>query len=203
MGDNLRKLYLIRHGQTIFNETGKVQGWSDSPLSKLGLRQTEAAKQFINDKNLHFDKVYSSPLSRCLTTTKLLIDQEYEEHPGLMEWNFGYYEGDENKVVFKDGRWNKLMHGEDQDYFKVKGGESYQEFVDRINLAFKEIIDAGHESTLAVTHGAVLRIFFNTRFDESLLKGEGFYNNCIMEYNINENNEVEFVAIYNPAKGVK
>lgn len=38
-----KKLYIIRHGQTLFNLLDKVQGASDSPLTELGIKQAEAA----------------------------------------------------------------------------------------------------------------------------------------------------------------
>ncbi|KTT85669.1 phosphoglycerate mutase, partial [Mammaliicoccus sciuri] len=34
-----KKLYLMRHGQTLFNEKKKIQGASDSPLTQLGIEQ--------------------------------------------------------------------------------------------------------------------------------------------------------------------
>ncbi|MGW9978004.1 broad specificity phosphatase PhoE [Staphylococcus hominis] len=42
-------LYLMRHGQTMFNLRGKVQGASDSPLTELGISQAkQAGHYFLN-----------------------------------------------------------------------------------------------------------------------------------------------------------
>lgn len=44
-----KTLYLMRHGQTLFNKRRKVQGWCDSPLTELGIKQAEAAANYFND----------------------------------------------------------------------------------------------------------------------------------------------------------
>ena len=51
----------MRHGQTVFNLKGKIQGASDSPLTALGVQQANAAQQYFKTKNIHFDYLYSSP----------------------------------------------------------------------------------------------------------------------------------------------
>lgn len=200
----MRKLYLTRHGQTLFNEKGLMQGWSDSPLSELGVRQTLAAKEFIEENNLAFDRVISSPLTRCLKTTRMLVDdQRFEINEHLREWNFGYFEGEPSTAVHKDVRWRQVVKGEVPNFFKENGGEGYQEFIDRFMVGMDEIINSKDESILVVTHGAVIRLFFNLFNDEKVLEGEFFLNNCILEYNILDDNSVEFVSISNPAKRVE
>lgn len=34
-------LYLMRHGETLFNQLGKIEGWSDSPLTENGIKQAK------------------------------------------------------------------------------------------------------------------------------------------------------------------
>ena len=41
------KLYLMRHGETLFNTQKRVQGWCDSPLTENGICQAEQAKQYF------------------------------------------------------------------------------------------------------------------------------------------------------------
>ena len=40
-----KRLYLMRHGQTMFNEQKRIQGWCDSPLTELGKRQALGARR--------------------------------------------------------------------------------------------------------------------------------------------------------------
>ena len=49
----VKTLYLMRHGQTVFNLKGKIQGASDSPLTALGVQQANAAQQYFKTKNIH------------------------------------------------------------------------------------------------------------------------------------------------------
>ena len=44
------KLYLMRHGETLFNTQKRVQGWCDSPLTENGICQAEQAKQYFAKK---------------------------------------------------------------------------------------------------------------------------------------------------------
>ena len=97
----MRKLYLTRHGQTLFNAKKMMQGWCDSPLTLEGVESTIKTKQFIEENNLTFDQVYTSPLTRCLTTTQMITNQDFIMNQGLREWNFGDLEGDYSPEVFK------------------------------------------------------------------------------------------------------
>ena len=46
----MKDLYLMRHGQTFFNQEGLVQGVCDSPLTDLGIEQAEQARDFFEDR---------------------------------------------------------------------------------------------------------------------------------------------------------
>ena len=63
------KLYLMRHGETLFNTQKRVQGWCDSPLTENGIWQAEKAKQYFAKKGISF--VLSTPLRK----RELLIRQ--------------------------------------------------------------------------------------------------------------------------------
>lgn len=56
----MRTLYLMRHGQTLFNLRGKIQGACDSPLTKQGISQAQLARDYFLSQNVIFDHVYSS-----------------------------------------------------------------------------------------------------------------------------------------------
>ncbi len=43
------KLYIVRHGQTLFNLMGRIQGWCDSPLTQKGIEQAKNLRLFFND----------------------------------------------------------------------------------------------------------------------------------------------------------
>lgn len=45
----MKTLYMMRHGETLFNKRRKIQGWCDSPLTELGIRQAKGAKKYFQD----------------------------------------------------------------------------------------------------------------------------------------------------------
>ena len=64
------KIILIRHGETVFNTEGKIQGSLDSPLTKIGVQQAQAVARRLRSEPLA--KIYTSDLGRALETAKLI-----------------------------------------------------------------------------------------------------------------------------------
>ena len=86
--------WYVRHGETLFNRIGKMQGWCDSPLSEKGLRDANDAKLALKD--IPIDRIYTSTSERCVDTALIIrgdrdIPIFFEK--GLKEINFGLYEG--------------------------------------------------------------------------------------------------------------
>lgn len=88
----------MRHGQTLFNIRRMIQGASDSPLTEVGIKQAQIAKQYFKNNGIVFDYAYSSTQERAVDTLELVTDMPYERLKGLKEWNFGTFEGE--SVVF-------------------------------------------------------------------------------------------------------
>ena len=109
-------LYLMRHGQTLFNVQHKIQGWCDAPLTELGIKQAQLAGEYFIKNHITFDHAYSSTSERACDTLEYAtrFQVPYVRVKGLKEWNFGVFEG-------KDECLNpKLPYG---DFFKPFGGE--------------------------------------------------------------------------------
>lgn len=66
------KLYCVRHGETVFNMAGRIQGQFDSQLSPLGLRQCQAVAQALAGETI--DAVIASPLARALQSAQVIAD---------------------------------------------------------------------------------------------------------------------------------
>lgn len=66
------EVYLVRHGETMFNQLNKVQGWADSPLTVKGINDLKVTA--ANLSQVHFDKMYSSDLKRAIDTVHLIAD---------------------------------------------------------------------------------------------------------------------------------
>ena len=89
----MKKFYVLRHGQTLFNRQGRIQGWSDSPLTELGIGQAQQVRAYFKKLGLSFDSLYSSPSERACDTVQLATGRtDYQRLKGLKELNFGEFE---------------------------------------------------------------------------------------------------------------
>lgn len=92
-------LYLVRHGQTIFNHYERMQGWSNAPLTDKGISDGYAAGDRL--ENIRFDAAYSSDLQRAIQTAEFVLSRnkqsgdlkEPEQLQQLREQFFGFFEG--------------------------------------------------------------------------------------------------------------
>ena len=88
-------IYLVRHGQTLQNRAGLLQGRSDFPLNEQGEAQARRVGAFFREQGVRFDAVYSSPLRRAQQTAVLIAGEEarIRGDERLTEMDCGPYEG--------------------------------------------------------------------------------------------------------------
>lgn len=182
-------LYLMRHGQTLFNVRRKVQGWCDSPLTELGINQAKIAGQYFKDNNITFDNAYSSTSERACDTLELVTDIPYIRVKGLKEWNFGKFEGESEDLN------PKLPYG---DFFVQFGGEGEMELRERVSDTLFEIMKKeDHQVVLGVSHGASCRSMMRKWAHTSEVdQKERLGNCCILKFEF-ENDEFKLVEIIN------
>ena len=146
------QLFLIRHGETLWNKERRVQGVSDIALSDVGLDQ--ARKLALSLKDHPIDAIYASPLKRAYQTAEL-INQfhglDIQVQPGLMEMDQGDFEG----LSFKE-----LMACE-KDFLKqwisdpasvtMPNGESFTDVQERAWRVIENILNKSG-NTLVVSH---------------------------------------------------
>ena len=66
----MAKLYLIRHGETDYNNSLRFQGQTDIPLNQKGIEQAEKAADFF--RNIPLQAIYTSTLIRAKTTAEII-----------------------------------------------------------------------------------------------------------------------------------
>lgn len=166
----MKKIYLMRHGETLFNTMDVNQGQCDSPLTENGIRQAKAAKAWFDAHNVHFDAVYSSTSERACDTAEIVSGgMPYTRRKDLKEIFLGIKEASpirENPTY---------PYG---DYFVKYGGEDLDAFTERVYGAVKGIAEhAAGECILIVSHGMAIRRFL-TKFPEKAGEITGFIGNC-------------------------
>ena len=77
-----KTLYLMRHGETLFNELKLKQGWSDSPLTENGIEQAKKVAEYFKKNNIIFKSAYSSTQERATDTLKIVTDADYVQLKG-------------------------------------------------------------------------------------------------------------------------
>ncbi len=172
-----KRLYLMRHGQTMFNVQHKIQGWCDSPLTENGKLQALKAKEYFEKNNIVFDHAYSSTSERCCDTLEIVTDQPYVRLKGLKENFYGEMEGESERL-------NRHLTPKDCETFYLQyGGESSNTVRDRMHQTLTEIMEKDdHQSVLAVSHSGACFNFLRGIQDPMEELKKGFGNCCIFVY---------------------
>ena len=166
----MKTIYLMRHGETLFNTMDVNQGQCDSPLTSSGIRQAEGARAWFQAHHVTFDAVYSSTAERACDTAEIVSGgMPYTRRKDLKEIFLGTKEASPNSCN------PAYPYG---DYFVKYGGEDLDAFTDRVYGAVKDIAD--HEAgscILIVSHGMAIRRFL-TKLPEQAGAIRGFIGNC-------------------------
>lgn len=191
----MKRLYLLRHGQTEFNVKKLVQGRCDSPLTDLGRQQAQTAAAWLKAHGVVPDKVASSPLGRAMATASLVAcellgpDAAVEPCEGIIERCYGTFEEGPHDALPTDV-WDP---GEDLVPFGGEGGRALQERMvgTLINLMGSE----GIETLLAVSHGSASRQFIKAAAPEGFELPAKLPNCAIMIFDFDEEKSGEEGAV--------
>ncbi|TIA86444.1 hypothetical protein E3P99_03677 [Wallemia hederae] len=145
-------LELIRHGETEYNITGRVQGQLDIPLNDAGRLQCTLLANRLKDAQ--YDAIYTSDLSRTYETAAIVATHHSStpliKDTRLRERSFGQYQG------------QKLTR--EQRHARLDGVESLEAMYIRCLAFYDEIISPlistpGDKRIGVVSHGALLSVF--------------------------------------------
>ncbi|QRZ61891.1 histidine phosphatase family protein [Rothia sp. ZJ932] len=144
-------LLLIRHGQTDWNKTKKMQGQVDIPLNAAGIEQAHATGQKLADEGFSFEVLVSSPFSRAAETARVIgtyLGLELERtYPQLVERAYGDAEG--VQLTFEQSR---------TVYQDFAGVEPEENLFNRTVTVLRQIVrDYPGRRVIVVSHGSVIR----------------------------------------------
>jgi broad specificity phosphatase PhoE len=138
------QLFLVRHGQSLYNMEQRHQGWLDIALSPLGEQQAGRIAERL--KQQPFDYIFSSPIKRCYDTCAAIVQaqgrplSDIQVLQDLKEARLSAaLEGKLEKEIFKS--WSKEQREAFRDdyNFKLEDGESVKEVIERTITAYKYI----------------------------------------------------------------
>ena len=161
--EEVTEIYLVRHGQTEFNNLKRVQGHSDSPLSEAGKAQCERLGSRLAKEK--FSALFSSDLNRALSSAHILkrsLNLEVEVEPGLRELSFGAAEGKswvDINATYPEVAAKWKVHTKGICFPK---GETREAAMERVMGTLEKLVaDYSGKKVVAVTHGGVLATLFS------------------------------------------
>ncbi|MFC3874728.1 histidine phosphatase family protein [Neisseria musculi] len=174
-------LYLVRHGKTVFNTVGRLQGWSDSPLTQEGRAAASALGSSLKGEVV-FDAAFASTSPRALETARLVLqaaDQaalQITPLEALCEYCFGGFEGEKRQTVYEmaaahqgeadvEAWLNRYRHGTHNILAEsvsildpLKLAETERQFVGRLQKGMNQLVENVPKggNVLLVSHGMAI-----------------------------------------------
>ncbi|WP_433968507.1 histidine phosphatase family protein [Tunturiibacter gelidiferens] len=150
MSEALPMVYLARHGDTAWTQSGQHTGRTDLPLTEDGERNTQRLGERL--KGTRFTKVFTSPLQRATRTCELAgFGAVADVFPELLEWDYGQYEGLRSAEILKDRPdWQLFRDG-------CPGGESPAQVGERADRVIERVRTVGG-NVLLFSSGHFLRV---------------------------------------------
>lgn len=200
----MTRLFLIRHGQTIWNHISRYQGHSDIELSDTGRKQAELLAQRLS--KVKVTAIYASDLKRAYETAEILAIPhriQVKTRPDLREINFGVWEGltfQEIQEKYSDlaDRW--YQH---PAILRIPQGETFEEVKERSYREILKLVEAhDNETIIVVAHGGTIRCIicnllgidlnhaFRIRQDNCALNIIDFYDGSVVLTLLNDVNHI-------------
>jgi broad specificity phosphatase PhoE len=160
----MKRLILVRHGETEENISGTVQGHLPGRLSAIGRQQIQKLGSRL--KNESIDIIYSSDLARARETA-LAIHQYHscpiEYRTEIRERGFGIYEG----RIWEDFDGDRMIKAESREDYRPQGGESLRDVQERARQ-FLSFLREAHpdKSVLVCAHGGFNRMFLGVLLEK-------------------------------------
>jgi len=183
-------IYLLRHGETIWNSLGRFQGQTDSSLTERGIEQAEQAAKLLKKEVAGSEdsfQLHVSPLGRTLETAarvKRILPLVARLEPRLMEVTVGSWDGMTQFEI--DNEFPGMLDGSDAFdwYFKSPDGESF----DAACARAQDWISGIAGPTVAISHGLfgrLVRGVYSGLSKREMLElpvpQDGFYRLCDRE----------------------
>lgn len=169
-------LYVVRHGETIENSKGNMQGTIDTVLNKNGIKQAKELREKLADKKI--DICFSSPLIRALQTAFTIVGDRciIIKDERLKERNLGYLEGESKDYYYMDKYWDTKLN------ISTNHIEPINDLYKRVEDFLKYLKDNyDDKNILIVSHSAVVRCIHNILTNTKDNPDNITINNCFIE----------------------
>lgn len=162
------QVFLVRHGETDWNASGRWQGHAPVPLNAEGLAQSAALGRYLASNGAHVSALYSSDLPRALQTAEAIgaaLGLSVVPDARLREIDLGEWQGltREEADAWDSARY--AAYRQDWRTVPAPGGESRRALGERARAAFDEIVARHPQATIViVSHGGTLGMLLESLF---------------------------------------
>lgn len=153
------RILVLRHGESVANKEKFFASRTNVPLTDLGVKQAKAAAEALKD--VHIDRVFSSTLDRAYYTALPFAEMrglDVTRVEALIERDCGIWTGktiDEVTRLYPD---EKVLFNEGDINFKITGGESSREMINRVGEALDRLAEENKGLTILVAaHGGIIK----------------------------------------------
>lgn len=200
------EIYIVRHGETVWNKEKRLQGTTDIELNDYG--RSLAIETGRNLSKVNINKIFSSPLKRAFETARLIKGDrniEIETDIRIKELNFGSYEGQCFTDLFNDEKTTFQHFFKRPELFvSDKNGETLQQLIERAADFMKDKIEplaTSCERIMIVAHGALNKAImcYIKQHDISMFWSGGLQKNCnviIVDYENGKYNIIDETKIF-------
>ena len=157
-------IYLLRHGQSVWNFENKFTGWTDVDLNENGKKEAFNVAQIVKDLNIEI--IFTSDLKRTIQTANIITNEISNtnkiivlNHKNLNERNYGDFTGKNKEEIIKE-HGNEFVHNLRRSYYyKPSNGESLCEVKIRVGNYYNDYIypKSQHKNVLIIAHGNSIR----------------------------------------------
>ena len=177
----------VRHGETIANADGRLQGRMDYILSETGRDQARKLHDRFKEEKLEINHIYSSPLRRTRDTAQIVcgswpVPIEYLDN--LKEYDIGIFSGLTWEEI--DLRHPKLSREflRDRNWDQVPKAESFKERNIRAHLFLSTVIrkHSDDDVIIAFTHGGILQNLLAVLMRTELIWGMKIRNTALFDF---------------------
>lgn len=151
------EVYVLRHGETLWNAEGRMQGALNSPLTPLGRKQAERQAEILSEIDLNRFAVLCSPQGRAFETAAIALARQVsniQTDPRLREIEVGEWQGRVRSELAEPGEFVDTPDGALELYQRAPGGEGFAALEERC----LDFLSSLQQPSVLITHGITSRM---------------------------------------------
>ena len=194
---SMEEVYLVRHGETEWNRSGRRQGQLDAPLTESGIAEVRRVAKRI--ESLPVDRVFSSPLGRAVATAQTygqVLHQAITTVDDLKELDHGFMAGMTNEEIEQAFPGEMARRSRAKYQWRFPNGESYADADLRAASALRQIAESGGFRPLVVSHEMIGRMLLRNllRLEPEEALKLGLSHRVIYQIDVQSKTVVEITA---------